>query len=347
MTIFLRCDTGASYGLGHATRCRTLACALQVQAPEIPLVFVTTTSVLEEVVHAASTGWRVQVCGESGAAHWLHWVKAQAQPGDVLIIDMPDHQNGALWATHIRDKVTVVRLDAPWATPETCDLLVLPGMHHAPETVERLDAAFGERLLVGADYVMLQEGVPQVRRPFTEHNQRIVFAAGGSDPDQALPLLYEMAHSLSDLIRAPLRVFCVGAMAEPWTLRPPDMRERITGFSLNEVAYAALFVTLWGTTVYEALAMGTPTLTIARTERDAEGAARLEAATEGAVQPLGTLGGLMRETLCYRLVDLWQERAQRKRMHYASAGLLDGHGAERVAAAVLGLREKEKPCCPV
>ena len=338
MTIFLRCDAGAAFGLGHAIRCRTLAQALSVQSSEIPLAFITTTPVLAEVVHAANTAWRVQVCGESGAAHWLHWVKAQAQPGDRLIIDLPNRQNGALWATHIRDTIAVVRLDAPWATPETCDLLVLPGMHYAPETVEHLDGAFGERLMVGAEYVLLQEGVPLVRRPFAEHNQRLAFAAGGSDPEQALPLLYEMTCRLSGALRAPLRVFCVGSQSQPWLLRPPDAQERITGYSLNEVAYAAVYVTLWGTSVYEALAMGTPTLTIARTEAEAEDAVRLEAATDGAVQSLGTLAGLMRETLCDRMMALWQDTKERKRMHYASEGLLDAKGGERVARAVLGLR---------
>ena len=70
----------------------------------------------------------------------------------------------------------------------------------------------------------------------------------------------------------------------------------------------------------------------------AEDAARLEAATDGSVQSLGALARLMRETFCDRLVTLWQDTKERRRMHYASDGLLDGKGAERVARAVLGLK---------
>ena len=338
MTIFFRVDCGALYGLGHALRCRTLAQAIHAQAPDMPLAFVTTTPELQKVLRDKGDAWRVEVSGAFGEDHWLHWIKKHAQTRDVLIVDAPDRLNDAAWITRIRETLLVVRIDAPWATPETCDLLILPGMHHSAETIERLDTAFGERLMVGAEYVVLQEGVPLVRRPFAEHNQRLVFAAGGSDPEQILLLLYEMTHGFSyDAIRTPLRVFCVGAHAEPWMLRSPDVHERITGFSLNEVAYAAVYVTLWGTTVYEALAMGTPTLTIARTEAEAEDAAWVEAATDGAVQSLGTLVGLMRETLCDRLVALWEDAKERKRMHYASEGLLDGKGAERVARAVVAL----------
>ena len=341
MTIFFRVDCGALYGLGHALRCRTLAQAIHAQAPDMPLAFVTTTPELQKVLRDKGDAWRVEVSGAFGEDHWLHWLKKHAQTRDVLIVDAPDRLNDAAWITRIRETQLVVRIDAPWATPETCDLLILPGMHHSAETIECLDTAFGERLMVGAEYVMLQEGVTLPMRLRLPYGERIppwiVFNAGGSDPEGALPQLWQRVRRLGDTLSGIQRVYCMGQTATPWPVSQLSPDEWITGHSMRYVQHAQLFITLWGTTVYEAVALGTPTLAIARTEAEAEDAARLEAATDGAVQSLGTLVGLMRETLCDRLVALWEDGKERKRMHYASAGLLDGKGAERVARAVVAL----------
>ena len=338
MTIFFRVDAGEQYGLGHVMRCRTLAETLHAQAPDVPLVFVTTTTTLGEIVGTEGLPWRVACFPDEWTA--FEEVRSGVNYGDVFVFDEPAGMEWVdqLWRPKLQGIIPLVRIDAPWAEPGSCDLLILPGMHHGAETLERLDAGFGERLLVGAEYVMVREGVMEHRRPWYDHQAGIVFSAGGADPQEALPLLYTMTRPLQAHLPASLPLwFLVGPLSQPWKLLRPSYSDFITGFSPLTMAQAGLFVSLWGTAVYEALALGTPTLTIARTEAEAEDAARLEAATEGAVQSLGTLAGLMRETLCDRLVGLWQDAGERKRMHYASAGLLDGKGAERVARAVLAL----------
>ena len=338
MTIFFRVDCGGQYGLGHAVRCRTLAQAIHAQAPDVPLVFVTTTHTLRLIVKEIDgKQWRLVVCRDEWQA--LEAVREEAQRDDVLIFDEPFDVQwvNSTWRAKLRRALHVVRIDAPHAEQNTCDLLILPGMHHSAETIERLDAAFGERLLIGAEYVMLRDGVADERPWWPEHCGGIVFATGGSDPGQVMPRLYVMVQELRHRLPLVQRIFALGQTAEAWSLSPPVRAEWITGFHPSYVLRAELFVTLWGATVYESLALGTPVLTIARTEAEAEDAARLDAATDGAVQSLGTLTGLMRETLCDRLVALWQDAKERKRMHYASAGLLDGKGAARVARAVLAL----------
>ena len=338
MTIFFRVDAGGQYGLGHAIRCRTLAQALHAQAPDVPLVCVMMPPVLEAVAGQPGAPWSLFPCVDEWTA--FEAVRAQARRGDVVVFDEPMGQSWVetLWRPKLASDIATVRIDAPWAAADSCNLLVLPGMHHSVETLEALDATFGERLLVGAEYVMLRDDLTENRRSWVEHQAGIAFNAGGSDPEQVLPLLYTMTRTLSDLLaELPPLFYLVGPLSASWELAHLSFKDFITGFSHMTVAQAGLFVNLWGATVYEALALGTPTLTIARTEAEAEDVARLEAATEGAVQSLGTLAGLMRETLCDRLVGVWQDAGERKRMHYASAGLLDGKGAERVARAVLAL----------
>lgn len=339
MTIFLRCDAGGAYGLGHAMRCKTIAQALHAQAPDVPLVFVTTTPALQDIIGTDSESWSIEYCKSGWDA--FPFLLLAAQSGDVLFVDMPQFLDSPIVMEKLRARMSIARIDAPWAEPEQCDLLVLPGMHHSAETIERLDRAFGEHLLLGAEHVILQEEIlpgARIRLSRRRGKNTIFFAAGGSDPDAALPLMYDMTRTLCEHVLIVETLYGMGSAAPPWVLQAPTPYEQVTGFSLGALADVGLFVTLWGTVVYEALALGTPTLTIARTRGEADDAARLEEATEGAVQSLGTLAELMRETLCDRIVALWNDFNQRKRMHYASAGLFDGQGAARVARAVLTLR---------
>ena len=338
MTVFIRTDLSSAIGMGHAMRCRTLGQAIHALAPDVPLVFITTTEALEPIVmQTDNMPWYVECYPDEWTA--FEGVRSQADQEDILVIDEPAGTGWAnsLWRTKLQSVMSLVRIDAPWAEPDSCDLLVLPGMHHSADTIERLDAVFGERLLVGAEYVMLRKEITALPSGAFMHNPWFTFCAGGSDVAGALPLLYTMTASLAERLPHIQRVFCVGTNAPPWSVTHVCPEAWITGYTMSYIREASLFITLWGTTVYEALALGTPTLTIGRTEAEAEDAARMEAATDGAVQSLGTLAGLMRETLCDRLVALWQDAKERKRMHYAGAGLLDGKGAERVARAVLAL----------
>ena len=333
MTIYLRTDCGGQWGMGHAMRLHTLAGALHAAAPAVPLVFVTTTAALRDVVGPDGAAWRTHVYATDYGA--LGAMTLRAQPGDVLVLDQPQAQERDAAGLHLHDTFRVVRIDAPWATPETCDLLVLPGLHHSFETVEALDAAFGERLLVGAEYVLLRPHA--VERHAWPRPDRLLFCAGGSDPEQALPLLFEMTRGLARSLLDVQRLYAMGSLAPPWPVQQVDQRAWITGYAPRWLWHAGLCLALWGTTVYEALACGTPVVTLARTVREAEDAQRLQEATDGAVHNWGLLSALMREDLCARLHALWRGPGLRAAMHHASEGLLGSGGAGRVAAAVLEL----------
>jgi len=341
MTVFLRCDAGGMYGLGHVRRCQRVAEALQA-AGAASLCFVTTTPSSLQACLVKSERW--QIAGGVTEADCTAWVKEHSHAGDVLLVDTPSTWEGAASLAQLRaeQRLRVVRLDAPWADQDSCDLLVLPGMHHSGTLLDQLDLSFGERLLTGGDYVLLPSscgGVPR-RVPWRAREPRLVMSAGGSDPGQVLPRLYEMTTATlrTALGERATRVYLLGEQAQPWVLSTvPTREEWFTGFTLSAIASAQALVTLWGATVYEALSAGTPTLTLARTEAEANDAACLEAATDGAVQSLGTVTALMRETLCARIMELWDTPKALRHMHQASEGLIDGHGGVRLAQAILAL----------
>ncbi len=346
--VFLRVDAGGACGFGHLHRMHALAVALR--AGGAPPVFVTRTAGLNSLLPAPPPGeapWDVwQAPGAPTESGVLDWLRHVLQPADVLVLDVP-HPDDPHQLTTLRQLCPVVRLDHPWAEPQTCDLLVLPGAHYDPDTLDTLDAAWGDRLLVGWDYVLLRPDVTAAtRRAYgTGGCHRwpwVTCSAGGSDPEQTLPVWLDLLLAAPALCPGRTRIFCLGQAARwesPLPVLSPDVW--LTGYSLDYVQQAELLVCPFGVSVYEALFLGTPCLTVGRTLGDVAAARTLEVASEGALWPLTTpLAQLQRRELYDALQGLYHSRTRLVGMHRASEGRLDGRGAERVAQAILALPQE-------
>ena len=346
--VLLRVDAGGAAGCGHLHRMHALAVALRGAGAQP--VFVTRTAGLQRLLPAppppGPLAWNVW-CAPVSATETgvLNWLRAQRVPTDVLVLDTP-HPSEPQQLSALRQRCPVVRIDHPWAEPDTCDLLVLPGAHYAGDLLSALDAAWGDRLLVGWDYVLLRPEVAAApRRKYgTGGCHRwpwVTFSAGGSDPERTLPVWLDLMLAAPALCPGRTRVFCLGQAAR-WDTRLPALTPDVwlTGYSLDYVQQAELLVCPFGVSVYEALALGTPCLTVGRTPADVAAARMLEAATDGAVCTLRTpLAQLQRRELYDALQALYHSRTRLVGMHHASFGCLDGQGAERVAQAIVALPE--------
>mgnify|MGYP001603501285 CR=1 FL=1 len=322
MRILIRTGIGGASGMGHAVRMRALARELADRGATIG--FLDTPALTDFVAPFP--------CLAN-----LHSMRSFGTV-ETIIFDNTVHpgvQHNTTFARFCKAGLRVVRIDHPYATPETCTLLVLPTLHTLPATLSYLRASFGDRLLAGADYVLLdQEVTAQPPIPYAGRmNGPIVFCAGGSDPDDVLGT---MAQWCGSLVKTTEWVFLLPDMPSglsiqyPWVTYQP--------FDRAWLRKASLVVTTMGVTVYECLYYDTPTLVVGHTDQHCVAAEALwqryfPSVLWCDIQRMGQA----------HFVDLLTDiqhglglPSPDKRMQKTN-GLLDGKGVERVAQKILGL----------
>lgn len=302
------------WGMGHAVRMRALAAALTTQGAAV--TFLTKNPGLMDFVDPFPCEVYRHV-----------WPSLDI---DVLVEDVPC-QAPASWYQLLRQRYRVVRVDVPTATPETCDLLLAPVVHWAPETVAAMQNVFGTRFLYGWEYVLLETTPNLPRLPYAPRSAGpIVFASGGSS-GVLLQQLTEWAgpNETEQEWIALLPPYGPRVSLPSWVHPEPYNRARVW--------QASLLITKFGITPYEAIIWGTPALMVTTSAADATDATRLALASHGAVRYLGRHGDLYPETVRTILELIQGAHEVRDQMHAASVGLLDGQGAVRAAHAILSL----------
>jgi UDP-2,4-diacetamido-2,4,6-trideoxy-beta-L-altropyranose hydrolase len=214
------------------------------------------------------------------------------------------------------------------------------------------------QLLLGPSYALLRkEFQPWLawKRKIPVKASRVLITIGGSDPEN---LSLKVLEALSALGRANLEAVLVvggsnphGGMLQSAAERLP-LRVRMTQNALDMpalMAWAEVAISGAGGTSYELCYMGLPSLlfVIAENQRGvAEGLSRLSAAVNA-----GAASEFEKDTFLERMCGLIDSREQREAMSACARNLVDGVGADRVRAALLGrqmkLRAVREPDCEV
>lgn len=338
MRITIRTDIGGENGLGHGVRMLALAKALHARGASVR--FLTGTPALHAFV---SPFMCHEVCGMPIMTKRVC---------DVYVVDTKwraMHGTSAYLGAR-RSGVRVVHIDSPHATPATCDLLIAPVAHWEEETVERLRADFGERLLYGWGYAMLDEAVTrQQPLPYTERDNTIVFCAGGSDPGGALAQM--LGWTASMVLPGVRLLFCEGTHTTKLPVRwrgetTTHLCRYIVPFTRNKLREASLVVSMFGVTAYECMYYRTPCIVTTNNPQDASLYMALaqtiyRSSVNGLAPftPLDALHKMSSGRFNCTIQMHWKNQYYRQGMHDTSAGLIDGQGIARVADAILGLEE--------
>ena len=267
MQILIRTDIGGEHGMGHASRCLTLAKVLRERGAEV--LFTTTTPKLESYVQPFPYHLQGTMIFPEPFWNATHIIDTKAD-------DWPT-ENKFLALLKRKYGKSIVRIDHPHATPESCDLLIGPCAHWESRVVSKLQREFGARFLYGWPYVILDPSITeQSVIPYAERkNGPIVFCAGGSDPSGALQKMYDMTQTWETSHAC---VFLYGQYSqEPSmgkTSRPHVTTCRV--FDRRWLRVASLVVTMFGQTVYECLYYNTPVLALGHTDENVEAACRLQ-----------------------------------------------------------------------
>ena len=351
--VIFRVDAGISMGLGHLSRCLTLAAMLQASGARILFLISPETALWSEKITSQDFGVRVlDVRGPnsmdgSPLAHsrWLPW--GWAKDADECLRLLPDEPTwlvadhyalDEMWEKAMRPRVgKLMVIDDIADRRHCCDVLL--DQNIKPKTSYENLVPLDCLTLIGPNYALLRPDFLAERRyersgPATRLN---VFMGGTDREGATVRVLDELGGgglnwSRLDIIlgsKCPhLETVRNRAAVLPNTRLHVDC-EQVAGM----FASADLGIGAGGVASLERCCVGLPSIAISVAENQNSGLAGL--VDHGVIKFLGFLDGLSPGQIVESVRCLMAEPGQLRRMSMQALSLVDGLGARRVAAAML------------
>lgn len=359
MKIALRLDCATLIGSGHLRRVLALAEALRARGAETALVVRRLPG--SPAMLRAAGGFAVHLL-EAPAAGWAPPPGAPAHAGwagvdperdaidtaDALGAFAPDwvvvdhYAFGAEWHDRVRARLgcRIAVIDDLADRPLAPDLLIDHNYHpdHRAKYAGVLDAA--SPLLGGPRFALLgprYADAPRYR--FAEPVRSIGLFLGGADAPNHSPRALEAIEAAG--FAGPVEIVTTGAnpnlaglraraAARPDTLLSVDLPDLAAFFARHDLQIGAGGGALW-----ERACIGAPTLCLICAENQRHSVPELEAlgalVSHDLLAPGGDLPGL-----AARIATLLADPHRRRALREAGMRLVDGRGADRVAARLLG-----------
>jgi UDP-2,4-diacetamido-2,4,6-trideoxy-beta-L-altropyranose hydrolase len=333
--LVLRADAGPSIGAGHVMRCLALAQAWRRAG-----------GVFEFVAREMPSGLASRIREEGGAVSTL-----PASESDALATAAVVRQRGARFVVidgytlttdhHVACREVGARTLVVDDTGEhgryECDLVLNQNLHAS----ERFYARRAERcaLLLGVQYTLLREeflsagreapGVPARAR-------KVLLSFGGADTANLSARAVEAVEE-SDL-EAVLLVGAANPRRAEIEARAARSKSTRVLVDVRDVpgwmCWADVAVVAAGSTVWELAYMGVPSVVIPVADNQLGVAAG--AADAGFAQALGHERGIDAQTITRTLRAICEDQSTRRAMSERGRLVIDGRGADRVAAALRG-----------
>ena len=328
MAVLCWMDAGPGVGLGHVSRTIALVEALGERGltsrcilPDDP-----TARAWLRMLNLRVTGMLPE--GEPPLPHVL----AAAGGADAIVVDVR-HPLERAEVRALGGTRPVLVVDNPGPGVFNADLVLVPFGH-----------ARGERWLAGPEYVPLRRAfrlAGDLRGSRGATSPVVLVSMGGSDPGGlTVPAVEAVGLARARCPRLSARV--VANPASPVWSRLPAVLRRFDfppawpvdpDGMVTQLAEADVAVLAMGVTVYEAMACGVPAVVLCRTADDVTHARAL--AAHGAVVCLGQHWS--DERIATTVAELLDAPERRVAMSEAGRALVDGRGAERVAARLAAL----------
>lgn len=338
MKILIRTDATPAIGMGHLSRCLTLAAQLRARGAELEFLMVDPSPVVAEKVGAAGAALH-SLPGGLDLAQDLELTRQRVVQGGAAGAVLDGYQFDQVYLDGLGRALPLLFFDELAEFDFAC-ALVLNQNHHAGELAYR--AAPGVRLLLGPRYAVLRPEFLAARpaaRVHPEQARRVFLNFGGSDPhDLTSRALIGLAASPS---RFQIRVVLGGenrhaprvrelAAASPHQVEVLENLGDMTGvMNWAEVALSAS-----GTnTTLEMSCLGLPMVLVIQAENQ-----RLIGefmGRRGLARQLGFWSQVDGPAMAAGLEALAADQAARVAMSQRLQLAVDGQGAGRVAQALL------------
>jgi UDP-2,4-diacetamido-2,4,6-trideoxy-beta-L-altropyranose hydrolase len=356
LRVGIRVDASRALSLGHLTRCLTLADALKARGATVVFLSAPSTATWRRMAEAR--GYEIRILpidataaeGAVARDNRLPWgwradaeatAAALSEPLDWLIVD--HYALDARWESAARAAAAkIMVIDDLADRPHDCDLLL--DQNAQDETEDRYAdlVPSSARLLIGPRYALLRPQFAAARgRPRDGSVKRILVFMSATDPKGATLLALD-ALSVGRLAAFPVDV-AIGSDSPHFK----SVEARASARSRTELhvdtndmaalcAAADLAIGAGGVAALERCCLGLPTLALSVAANQEPGLAALEAA--GAVRRLGAVEDWTPAALAGEVEGLIDDKGALLSLSARSAALVDGRGAARCAAALVGLR---------
>ena len=347
--LLIRCDASVPIGTGHVMRCIAMAQAWQDAGGQVIFAMAETTSAIEERILAEKmTVLHVeQVPGSAADAQQTIRLARQAS-ADWVVVD--GYVFGADYQAGLHNPgLRVLVVDDHGRADRYIADIVLNQNPQARED-QYINRKPSTQLLLGLEYALL-------RREFTNWRQwkrdtpaiarNLLVVMGGTDPENVTQ------HVLDSLAREP--DFEIQVVAGGNNPHLAELRESVsksgakvrlvenTGNMAELMAWADIAVSAAGTTAWEMCFMGLPALLVVLADNQEPIARALDDA--GAALRIGQAATLRTEDIRGQLCRISASHEIMQKMSTRHRALVDGRGAERVLAAMLG-RDINSPMPP-
>jgi spore coat polysaccharide biosynthesis predicted glycosyltransferase SpsG len=316
LRVLFAAAAGPRIGFGHLVRCRSIAGALGIP----PVVAIRGT----EATHrrAASAGWRVVSA--------RHDRDLGAFEPDVLVVDDPSAAAASAWVRRART------LGVPVATVHDLGIGAVASDLVIDGTIAPVGGETGRfGTLRGLEYAILDPQVHRQRHKSGSTPRILIALGGGRTATLATRLTRALATRLDGV------VFRVTAGFVPPRRLPALPRGRwiaVPNGLAAELSSATVAIVGGGVTLYEACALGVPTVAVALNAAqhvNVRALAKRGATIDGGIArgPEGPpLHGPRLRRIVRAIEQLLGDAAARRRLAVAGRTLVDGHGVFRVAA---------------
>jgi spore coat polysaccharide biosynthesis predicted glycosyltransferase SpsG len=337
--ILIRCDGGASLGMGHVSRCLALADELR-GAQRCGVIFAMRDADSAGAAAVRACGYPVAPITDPYDADYGPALQALTarHAARALVVDVRDALSRASLDAVRASGVRVVTIDDASDRRLASDLAFYPPV---PQ-VEELDwSAFAGRRLSGWEWVLIKrefsaDAVPRALHA-ASHPIDVLVTMGGSDPAG----MTELALEALNLLKTPMAVQVVigPAFARAAALAAVVARSvHAVRVTQGPEAMAPLMresrvaVASFGVSAYELAACGVPAVYLCLTADHARSASAFVRAQ--IAESLGVVGEVRPDAIAASVVRLLDDPLRLDAMAARARSLVDGRGASRVAALV-------------
>jgi spore coat polysaccharide biosynthesis protein SpsF len=325
----IRCDGGGKFGYGHVKRMIALARGLRDREGIGALFAVNGTEDALAPIRAAGLEAMLVDAGRETLANII-----KARRADLLICDLREGLDRADVTALSQQVYLSVSIDDGSARRLAADLAYYPPV---PQALA-LDWSGAHGLhRIGWEWALL--GTTRNPANLRVHSPRptLLVAMGGTDPQS---LMLRCAKALAKLDPVFRSRFIIGAGMD----QPKTTARRIAGLAANfetlegaddlapEYAAADLALCAFGVAAYELAAYGVPAIYLGLTDDHAQSASAFEQAGMGV--SLGVAERVLDSDIAGLVWALLNDRGAREEMRAAGTNIIDGRGAERIAADI-------------